>query len=298
MKHITVIIISILLLFTGCRKQPEGVLSDKEMENLLVDIHKTEAVITLNHNRYPSDDKKRAMREAVFIRHNTTQEQFDYSLEWYGKNINLYMNIYDKVIERLKKENEEVKKLIALEDAQILTQAGDSVDIWKQQRYHIFNADKAENILSFSINTDENFKQNDRFVLRFHVINTPHNGAKAHAYIAIRHNRQKIHYNFADVSNDGWNTLTIQSDTASNLSELYGYIAMSPRKDHHIMYIDSIELVRIHDNTGKVKYDYKVLDVTTEHKGKRSQVNKKEKEKSKKKNVFKRINKQDLKNLE
>ena len=263
MKHGFVIFLSILLLFTACRKQPDGVLPADRMEDLLVDIHKTEAVMTLNHNKYPSDDKKRTMREAVFMRHNTSQEEFDYSLEWYGKNINIYMEIYDKVIERLKAENEAVKKLIAQDDAQILTQEGDTVDIWKQKRYQIFNAEKAENVLSFSINPDENFKRNDRFILRYHIVNAPHNGIKARAYMAIRHSEQNIHYNFDDVKSDGWNTLCVQSDSASNLNELYGYIAMPPRQDRHIMYIDSIELMRIHDKPETARYEYKVINATT-----------------------------------
>lgn len=260
MNYRFVILALLLLMFTSCRKQPDEILSEERMENLLVDIHKTEAVITLNHSKYPSEDKKRAMREAVFMRHNTTQEEFDASLEWYGQNINVYMEIYNRVIERLKKENELVKDLIAQEDAQILTHAGDSVDIWKQQRHHIFNAEKADNVLAFNITSDENFQRNDRFVLRYHIVNAPRNGVKARSYFAVRHNQHTIHYNYADVTGNGWNSLYVQSDSVNNISEVYGYIAMPPRSDRHIMYIDSIELIRIHNRPGLQRYDYKVME--------------------------------------
>ncbi len=295
MKYRFVILSLLLLLFTSCRKQPDNILSEERMENLLVDIHKTEAVITLNHSKYPSDDKKRSMREAVFMRHNTTQEEFDTSLEWYGKNINVYMEIYDRVIERLKKENEIVKELIAQEDAQILTHAGDSVDIWKQQRHHIFNADKAENVLAFNITSDENFQRSDRFILRYHIVNAPRNGVKPRSYLAVRHNRHVIHYNYADVSGNGWNSLSVQSDSASNINEVYGYIAMPPRSDRHIMYIDSIELIRIHNRPGLQRYEYKVMEPLPERTGKPE--TKKTKPEQKKKSEPAKIKKQELKEI-
>ena len=97
--------------------------------------------------------------------------------------------IADRVIEKLKKEDAELKELIAQENAQILTLAGDTVDIWKQQRWHVFDANKGENILSFTIDTDENFKERDHFTLRFHTINTPSINNDAVAHIAIRHKK-------------------------------------------------------------------------------------------------------------
>lgn len=264
MKNCVAILSAILLIFVSCNQQPEGVLSEKEMENLLVDIHKTEAVITLNYSKYPGDEKKRVMREAVFMRHGTTQEQFDISLEWYGQHISKYMDIYDHVIERLQNENEIVKELIAQEDAQILTQEGDSVDIWKQDKFHIFNADKGENVLAFNINTDENFRRNDRFILRYHVVNAPHSGNKPRVYLAVRHKQHTIHYNYSQVEKEGWNTLDVQSDSTAHISEVYGYIAMSPRYDRHIMYIDSIELMRIHNKAGMTRLDYNIMSPAQE----------------------------------
>ncbi|MBQ6939251.1 MAG: DUF4296 domain-containing protein, partial [Muribaculaceae bacterium] len=111
MKHNCLIytIIAIVLILTSCRSQPDYVIDEDRMVDLLVDIHKTEAVITLNYTSYPTDEKKRALREAVYMRHNTNKAEFDTSLVWYGNHLDVYMDVYDRVIERLKQEDEEIK---------------------------------------------------------------------------------------------------------------------------------------------------------------------------------------------
>lgn len=58
------------------------------------------------------------------MRHGVTREQFDTTLVWYGHHIETYMKIYDRVVERLKAENEEAKKLLAEENSQTMSQPG------------------------------------------------------------------------------------------------------------------------------------------------------------------------------
>lgn len=260
MKHSFAIFILLLALLTACQQRPKYVLSDKAMENLLIDIHKTEAVMSLNQSKYRSSESKRTLRQAVYLRHNTTQAEFDSSLVWYGEHLDVYMDIYERVIARLEVENEMIKELIAQDNSQTLTRAGDTVDIWKQEKYHIFSTDKGSNVMAFNITNDENFKRNDHFLLQFFVRNLPPTSNSVQAYFAIRHNNQIVHYTYADIERNGWNILKIQSDSNTNLNEIYGYIAMPPRHDRHIMYVDSISLMRIHDKPGMPRKEYNVID--------------------------------------
>lgn len=291
MKRIAVISVLVLAMLSACKQRPDYVLSDKAMEDLLIDIHKTEAVISLNQSKYPSDDKKRTLREAVFMRHNTTKAQFDSSLVWYSSNLNLYMDVYERVIERLEEENNMIKDLIAQENTQTLTRAGDTIDIWKQERYHIFNSDKGNNVMAFNITTDENFKRNDHFLLQYYVHNAPGTGERPQVYLAIRHNNQTIHYNYANIEHNGWNILKIQSDSVNYLSEIYGYIAMPPRYDHHSMYVDSLCLMRIHDKRGMPRKEYKVMDWNTDKNKKSTDTKEKANKKPRFNKNFEKINK-------
>lgn len=259
-KAAIILYTALLLLLGACKHRADGVLSEKKMVDLLVDIHKTEAVMALNYNQYPNDQSRQATREAVYIRHNTNQAQFDTSLTWYGNHIDIYMKVYEQVIARLNTENEQIKALIAQDNNQILTSPGDTVDIWKQQRVHTFNAAKNENLLTFDIASDENFSPKDRFILDVHTLNVPRNGAKARIYLAVRHDKQNIHYNYTEIQNDGWTTLKIQSDSATRTDNIYGYILLPYRPDNHIMYVDSIRLLRIHEKPGMPQYSYNIIE--------------------------------------
>ena len=266
--------LTIAMLLASCQSQPDYVIDKDRMVDLLIDIHKTEAVINLNYTSFPTDEKKRALREAVYMRHNINEAEFDTSLVWYGKHLDVYMEVYDEVIKRLKAEDAEIKALIAEENVQVLTLAGDTVDIWKQDRSYVFNPNKGENIWAFSIDHDENFKRCDHFILRFHTINIHTTGMPATAHLAVRHNNQLIHYT-TTVVNEGWNSIKIQSDSIQTLSKVYGYIAMPPRKDAHIMYINDIELTRIHNTASMPNEEFRAI--TIENKRTEDKVKKAEK---------------------
>ena len=259
-RTIAIVSTALLLLLGACQHRADGVLSEKQMVDLLVDIHKSEAVMALNYNKYPNDKSRQGVREAVYIRHNTNQAQFDTSLVWYGNHIDDYMKIYEQVIARLNAENEQIKALIAQDNSQILTRPGDTVDIWKQERVHTFNAAKSENFFTFDITSDENFSSRDRFILDVHTLNTPKNGAKPRIYLAIRHDKQNIYYNYAEIERDGWTTLKLQSDSATRMENIYGYVLLPRRPDNHIMYVDSIRLLRIHEKPGMAEFPYNIIE--------------------------------------
>lgn len=102
-------IIWLVLCLSACgSRTPDYVISEKDMEDLLVDIHKSEAVIESNYNIYNNNADKKKIREAVFLRHGVTREQFDTTLVWYGHHIETYMKIYDRVVERLKADRKSV----------------------------------------------------------------------------------------------------------------------------------------------------------------------------------------------
>ena len=220
MKRALFVILSILIM-ASCHRHPDYVIGEKEMEDLLVDIHKAEAVIESNYNIYNNNATKKKLREAVFLRHGVTQEQFDTTLVWYGHHIDKYMEIYDRVAERLRAENEEAKKLLAEENSQTMTQPGDSVDVRKQKRFHLFDSRLPSNLLTFDIATDENFRIRDYFELRFKVLMLPELNVKPQVYMAVRHANNDLAYNWVDVEKEGWCTLSVQA-TRGNI---VGHIA-------------------------------------------------------------------------
>lgn len=243
-----VYLVMALFVLAACSHDPDYVIGKKKMVDVLVDVHKAEAVIESNYNLYSSNADKKKLREAVFLKHGITQEQFDTNLVWYGHHIEDYMAIYEQVIERLQTENDEAKKLLAEENSQTMSQPGDSVDVWKQKRAHVFDTRQASNLLAFEIVPDENFRIRDYFELRFKVLFMPRLAVKPQVYMAIRHSNNDIVYNQVDVDREGWCTLPLQSDSVASLQRLFGYVVLPVQPVPSAMYVDSLSLIRRHYN--------------------------------------------------
>lgn len=247
MKKLVYLIIAFFVL-AACSHDPDYVIGEKDMVDLLVDVHKAEAVIESNYGDYNSKADKKKLREAVFLKHGITKEQFDTNLVWYGHHIEDYMKIYEQVVERLKAENEEAKKLLAEENSQTMSQPGDSVDVWKQRRAHVFDTRQADNLLTFDIAPDENFRARDYFELRFKVLLLPKLAVKPQVYLAARHTNHDVVYNQLDIDKEGWYSLPLQTDSATALSRLYGYMVLPMQPVQGTLYVDSLMLIRRHYN--------------------------------------------------
>jgi len=88
-----------LIILTACR--PRTVLSPKQMENLLFDMHTTEGILQEAGYNYGHDEDYNAYMLVVLEQHHTTQAQFDSSLIWYTAHPSIFDKIYPKVMERL-----------------------------------------------------------------------------------------------------------------------------------------------------------------------------------------------------
>ena len=73
---------------------------------MLVDLHKTDAMLQLSGYEYGHDEAANIYYAMTLERHGVTQAQFDSSLVWYTAHPQLFDKIYPKVLKDLAKENE------------------------------------------------------------------------------------------------------------------------------------------------------------------------------------------------
>lgn len=93
----------LLVLFSSCR--PRGVLSRKEMVDVLFDIHLTEAAVSGVSEPIPEEWTRGLDTEyfrdmayrSVLRKHHLSQEEFYTSVSWYSKHMNLYEKVYADV---------------------------------------------------------------------------------------------------------------------------------------------------------------------------------------------------------
>ena len=99
----------LLCIVVGCR--PHDVLSNREMRNVLYDLHRADGAIQVAGYNYSHDQEVVGYYKNVLDRHGITQEQFDSSLVWYTDNPQIFNKIYPKVIERLEADFEVEKQI-------------------------------------------------------------------------------------------------------------------------------------------------------------------------------------------
>ncbi|MCR5050408.1 MAG: DUF4296 domain-containing protein [Paludibacteraceae bacterium] len=92
----------VLIAVEGCR--PRGVLSSRQMRRVLVDLHKTDAILQVYGYQYGHDSLENRYYAAILQKHGITQAQFDSSLVWYTNNPQIFDKIYPKVLADLAEE--------------------------------------------------------------------------------------------------------------------------------------------------------------------------------------------------
>ena len=113
-KYIFVLILySLLFTLSGCR--PKGILSSREMRQVLVDLHKTDGMLQTRGARTMEYEDRDLYYAQVLAKHNVTQAQFDSSLVWYTAHPQFFNKIYPKVLKDLEAEEEAFNELYAEE---------------------------------------------------------------------------------------------------------------------------------------------------------------------------------------
>jgi len=92
-----------MIWFSACTYRPRGVLSERRMREVLIDLHKAEG--TLQIKGLANNDRQVALYyQAVLQKHGITQAQFDSSLVWYTDNPNIFDKIYPNVVKQIESE--------------------------------------------------------------------------------------------------------------------------------------------------------------------------------------------------
>lgn len=165
---------SVLLLsaafITGCINRPEYVLSEEQMVDLLVDVHKSEGLMEVQHNTLTSAQQRDVM-STVLAKHNVSKERYDSSLVWYANNLKLLIRVYSHVDEELNKEFDFWGAEIAKIRDFGLSEAGDSVELWTQREYMILDKKLSVTSKTWTLTPDSNFVATDKLIWHARVLN-------------------------------------------------------------------------------------------------------------------------------
>lgn len=241
-----------MLLLTGCKvRKPTYVLDEDRMEELLYDYHLAKA---MGENLPAGESYKRALyMEYVFQKHGTTEQQFDTSMVWYTRHAEVLSKMYGRVSKKLKEEQEQVDRLIAIRDNKPKTSAqGDSIDVWLMERMIRLTGMPLSNKLTFEIPTDTNFHARDtlQWSVYYRFLDAqPDTAQAALMSMAVQYENDSIIGETKIVMSTGMERIRIQSDTLGAIKKVQGFIYYTAKRDSIMhLFADSISLLRYHSN--------------------------------------------------
>lgn len=165
MKHICSLIC--LTLFLACApNKPSNVLSEDDMEDILVDYHLALAMAELQvgdlqANRY-------ILTQAALKKHDITEAELDTSLVYWCQNSEKFVKICERVSERLNymAESQGVERQEKNRYSYLATE-GDTANVWNLREGVVLIPNIVDNIYSFSIEADSTYLPGDYFMWAF-----------------------------------------------------------------------------------------------------------------------------------
>lgn len=233
------VVVSLVLTATACSDRPDYVLDKDDMASLLIDVHKGESMIDINHNQFSDDSMRRVMKQSVLDAHAVTQEQWDSSLAYYGRNIEQYIELYDLVIADLEQQLKNVNVASGGESVQMAV-VGDSADTWDQPRLRKFTSQQPLDVVKFNLRRDMNWDRGDVYTWNFKAVD---GSVPIYWTMAVEYSDGTSEYRSGTASSSGWSNIVFHTDSARTASVVRGMLQLLPRAGESV-YLDSISLVR------------------------------------------------------
>lgn len=237
------VILLVGTLISGCSKVPDGILSEKEMQAVQVDMQLAQAMVSMKGKDFPDDAKKEALYQAVFRKHHITQAVYDSSLVWYGRNLDIYMKVYDRVLADLK---EQQKVLGDIQANAAPASKQDSVDIWPRRKRLILEPSSVFNGVIFDIKPETEYSSGSSFVLGMDVWGmNKRMHFKPEVRISVDQGDTTLTVNDR-ITQDGYHQTILKSLPTKKVKRVYGYIRLenADSTSYYKVYLDSLNLVK------------------------------------------------------
>lgn len=233
----------VLLVLAACSKVPDHLLQEKQMQHVMKDMLVAESMVGVEYKTYKETAAKEALYESVFRKHGITQAVYDSSLIWYGKHLDIYMKVCERVLKDLEKESNELGDVQA-NAAPVST--NDSVNIWPRRSYQTFSSKALFNGVTFDINPEVAYPSGSIFVMDLNVWGLH---KKLPSYPEIRlcadQGDTTIVVN-RKIEQDGPVQITVNTIATKKVHRVYGLIRMdSPDQAlFYKLFMDRIHLIR------------------------------------------------------
>lgn len=246
----------------SCDKAPRGVIGERSMAKLLVDLDKAEAYIGQYPDKFPTDSAKQALKQSIFAKHGVTQAEYDSSMVWYAHNIDVYTDVCERAMKSLSSEYDDLRKkqerggaetamaddgddneAPSMQRHHTYESRGDTADIWSGLRTWMFTPVLPKGYVTFDMRPDHEYRQGDRYQLNFNLTS---DGARIGVLIGADYTDGTTTLVSRHAVADGWTQLELQTDDHRIVRRIYGYVRYDMTRAATVAFVDSLMLLRTH----------------------------------------------------
>lgn len=242
---------------SACDKAPDGIIKESKMEDMLLDFCKAEGLIDLRQDDYPNDSTKLVLRQSIFEKYGVTMADYDTSLVWYAHHVEIYQKVYQRVIERLQKEQKELQGDIAAHTLsaqglvsekglhKVYPPKGDTANVWQDNTMWLLTPGMRQGYIKFNLKPDREMQRGDQLKLSMKLLGFNNS---FNLVLATDYTDGSVSLSNRTILHTGWSEVDLQTDSSRTVRHIFGYIhyTMAP---HSVAFIDSIQLLRTHLDT-------------------------------------------------
>ncbi len=246
MRSTTTRIIGVILTLAavgGCKGVPDGVLSERKLAEVMVDLQFAEAMVNEQLRiSFADDSAKSLLLQSVLDRHGITQADYDSTLRWYGHNMVRYVDACELADSMIADSLRAIDRRIELARSR-RGGGADTVDVWPHMPSHLFSSTLSSDYLAFSMERDTSWRKGDMFIWEMEPVNNRTSlQVKMMVDYADARSTTEILESAMTSSQDKL-TMTFQLDSNKVARRVYGYIYL-PAADGEFAYLNNISLKR------------------------------------------------------
>lgn len=229
-KYLSLIVPVGLILSMGCTRRPAKVLDEQEMVELLADMQLAEAYYHLSGHTPGVSNPSEEIGQQVLAMHNVTQEELDSTLSYYGRNLDDYSLLYEKVDAEINRRRKRLDKIMP--DVTKI----DGSELWNRGQFGYVSPLGTTDGWIFSV-TDPSVDKGEKITWSLHLTDpVPMKGILGVEY--EEGNSEIVSLNFTGKKKIEF---VLQTDTAGKVRRLFGNLA-AESKNNLPLYADSIRL--------------------------------------------------------
>ncbi len=237
----------VTLAFAACNSRPDYVLDDDEMTAVLIDMHRAEALLDLQRSQFSTQESQRNVMASVFVEHGISRARYDSSLMWYSRHLKRFIRIYDRVNDSLKARDEYWKAIAYENSSWGVSDAGDTVNLWRISPYLVMDGARLSAFRSFVIPRDSNFRRGDSLSWNLQLSQLPADHWLV-ATLAATYPKDSAASQTGLAFRDTTMQISVVTDSTLDFESLIVTLSLmgSDKESLPVAYIDSLSLLRIH----------------------------------------------------